>query len=198
MGGRGDLAAAVDDAAAGLRARGRRPAVVPFGGSSGFSARGYLEAGEELLAQAPGLATVVTALGSGGTMAGLVAALGAERVLGVDCGAVPDPAGTVAGFVGELGAPSDGLWLRTDQVGAGYGVLAEPAFAAMTLAARREGLLLDPVYTGRALAGLIAAVRDGDVRPGQRTVLLHSGGLPGLFGHPETVARAVREVQPPS
>jgi L-cysteate sulfo-lyase len=57
----------------------------------------------------------------------------------------------------------------------------------MVLAARTEGMVLDPIYTGRALAGLMAAVRAGEVRPGQRTVLLHTGGLPGLFGSPEAV-----------
>ena len=74
------------------------------------------------------------------------------------------------------------LRLRTEQVGAGYSTLTEPVMNALTLAARTEGLILDPVYTGRALAGLVEAVRDGDVRPGERTVFLHSGGLPGLFG----------------
>jgi D-cysteine desulfhydrase len=54
----------------------------------------------------------------------------------------------------------------------------------MRTAARTEGLLLDPVYTGKALAGLAAAVGDGSIRPGERTVLVHTGGLPGLFGHP--------------
>ncbi len=60
----------------------------------------------------------------------------------------------------------------------------------MLTAARTEGIVLDPVYTGRAMAGLIAAVREGDVRPGERTVLLHTGGLPGLFGHPGALAQA--------
>ena len=69
-----------------------------------------------------------------------------------------------------------------DQVGAGYSTLTEGVRHALLTAARTEGLILDPVYTGRALAGLIAAVRDGDVRPGRRTIFLHSGGLPGLFG----------------
>jgi D-cysteine desulfhydrase len=58
---------------------------------------------------------------------------------------------------------------------------------ALWLAAHTEGVILDPIYTGRALAGLRAAVVDGTVRPGDRTVLLHSGGLPGLFGSAETV-----------
>jgi D-cysteine desulfhydrase len=62
--------------------------------------------------------------------------------------------------------------------------------AALILAARTEGIVLDPIYTGRALAGLTAAIADGDVAPGQRTIFLHSGGLPGLFGHPATLARA--------
>ncbi|GAA1277182.1 hypothetical protein GCM10009579_40530 [Streptomyces javensis] len=61
---------------------------------------------------------------------------------------------------------------------------------AITTAARTEGIVLDPIYTGRALAGLIAAVRHGQVRPGQRTVFVHTGGLPGLFGHAETLERA--------
>jgi D-cysteine desulfhydrase len=176
-----------------LRNRGEVPVLIPFGGSSVTGARGYEECGRELLTQAPDISTVVVALGSGGTMAGLVGALGAERVLGVHCGAVPDPAGTVATLVSGLSgthqAP-EALRVRLDQVGDGYAALTEPVMAALTLTARTEGLVLDPVYTGRAMAGLAAAVEDGDVRPGRRTVFLHSGGLPGLFGHQAALTRA--------
>lgn len=191
------LAAAAEREAERLRRQGGVPAVIPFGGSSVLGARGYAECGRELLAQAPDLGTVVTAVGSGGTMAGLVAALGPERVLGVHCGAVDDPAATVARLIpGPGGAPHSpgpgpgALRIRLDQVGAGYGELTEPVMAALALAARTEGIVLDPVYTGRALAGLVAAVEDGEIVPGRRTVLLHSGGLPGLFGHPAALARA--------
>jgi L-cysteate sulfo-lyase len=176
-----------------LRLGGARPVLIPYGGSSVLGARGYVACGRELLGQAPELTTVVTAVGSGGTMAGLVHALGSPRVLGVDCGAVTDPAATVAGLVAGLAdAPPDpeSLRMRLDQVGAGYAELTEPVLAALTVAARTEGLILDPVYTGRALAGLIGAIETGDIKPGQQTVLLHSGGLPGLFGHPVTVRRA--------
>lgn len=176
-----------------LRGAGRRPVLIPYGGSSVLGARGYAECGHELLAQVPEVTTVVTAVGSGGTMAGLVHVLGAPRVLGIDCGAVNQPAEVVAGLVAGLGgAPADpgALRIRTDHVGAGYAELTEPVMAALTLAARTEGLLLDPIYTGRALAGLVSAVADGQIRSGDRTVLLHSGGLPGFFGHPATVARA--------
>jgi L-cysteate sulfo-lyase len=176
-----------------LRDRRRHPAVLPFGGSSAVGARGYAECARELLEQAPDLARVVTAVGSGGTMAGLVTVLGPERVLGVDCGAVADPAAAVARLVtGVGGAPFDpaALRIRRDQVGEGYGALTEQVVDALTTAARSEGVVLDPVYTGRALAGLAAAIADDEVRPGERTVFLHSSGLPGLFGHAAALARA--------
>ncbi|WP_454314852.1 D-cysteine desulfhydrase family protein [Streptomyces phaeoluteigriseus] len=184
---RGDaLTAAAENVAARLRADGAVPALIPFGGSSALGARGYAVCGRELLAQAPDLDTVVVALGSGGTMAGLVDALGAERVLGVHCGAVTDPADVVAAFVSDLSgraqAPAS-LRLRLDRVGEGYGALTEPVVAALNRTARTEGLVLDPVYTGRAMAGLMAAVEDGHIVSGRRTVFLHTGGLPGLFGH---------------
>ena len=183
---------AVADVAAQLRAKGRRPEVIPFGGSNVLGARGYVEAGEELLAQLPGLTSAVVAVGSGGTMAGLVHALGPEHVLGVHCGAVPDPEQAVARLVGGLSGDQQTvrLRLRLDQVGPGYSALTDQAREAMLTAARTEGIVLDPVYTGRALAGLIAAVHEGDVRPGERTVLVHTGGLPGLFGHPGAMAQA--------
>jgi D-cysteine desulfhydrase len=81
-------------------------------------------------------------------------------------------------------------------VGGGYAALTGPASEALRLGARTEGLVLDPTYTGRALAGLIAAVRDGEVRRGERTVFVHTGGLPGLFGHAEALAFAEEGVVP--
>ncbi|MEU5705350.1 D-cysteine desulfhydrase family protein [Streptomyces flaveolus] len=186
-----DTAAA--EVCARLRADGARPALIPFGGSSTLGARGYVRCGTELREQLPDLRTAVVALGSGGTMAGLVAALGSGSVLGVDVGALADPAAAVVEFAAPLTAEEvtpDALRIRRDQVGAGYAALTAPVRDALRLAARSEGLVLDPVYTGRALAGLHAAVRDGTVRPGERTVFLHTGGLPGLFGHPDTIAFA--------
>jgi L-cysteate sulfo-lyase len=162
-------------------------AQIPFGGSSAAGALTYVEAGREILEQLPDVRHVVVAVGSGGTAAGLVTALGARRVLGVDVGATSDARGRVASLVTELGGDPTALRLRSDQVGAGYSTLTDAVGAAMVLAARTEGLVLDPIYTGRALAGLVAAVRQGDVRPGERTALLHTGGLPGLFGSPEAV-----------
>ncbi|MEU2618500.1 D-cysteine desulfhydrase family protein [Streptomyces sp. NPDC007157] len=185
------LVAVAEEVVEVLRRRGARAELIPFGGSSAVGARGYEQAGRELLSQIPSLDLAVVALGSGGTMAGLVAALGADRVLGVDTGAMDDPAAAVAAMAGELtgSAVRDRLRIRSDQVGSGYGRLTESTAAALRLVARTEGIALDPVYTGRAMAGLLAAVRDGTVAAGRTTVFWHTGGLPGLFGHAEAVDR---------
>jgi D-cysteine desulfhydrase len=174
----------VEEVAERLRDQGEVPAVLPFGGSSPVGARGYVACAAELDEQAPDAVHVVVAVGSGGTMAGLVAGLGPDRVIGVDAGAVPDPAERVSALAASLGAPPGHVQVHRDQVGDGYGSLTREAAAAMRAAARTEGLLLDPVYTGKALAGLAAAVAEGTISPGQRTVFVHTGGLPGLFGHP--------------
>lgn len=154
--------------------------VIPFGGTSPFSALGYVDCARELTAQLPTVDMVVVAVGSGGTMAGLVAVLGPGRVFGVDTGALPDARATVAGLLEGMGVPVRAADLQIDgsQVGAGYAALTDSVRDALGLAARTEGLFLDPTYTGRAMAGLRANPPDGKV------VFLHTGGLPGLFGHP--------------
>jgi D-cysteine desulfhydrase len=189
--GHHELAAFADEVAAELASGGAHPAVIPFGGSNRDGALAYADAARELRGQLPGEPVSVVALGSGGTMAGLVAGLGAHRVLGVHVGAVADPRLAVAGLATEITAEPvapESLRVRTDQVGAGYATLTSGAAEAVRLTARTEGIVLDPVYTGRAMAGLLAAVRDGDVEPDAAVVFWHTGGLPGLFGHREAAA----------
>lgn len=173
-------------AVAAEEARSRDAHLIPFGGTSAESAVAYQRAGEELLEQVPDVTTVVVAVGSGGTMAGLVAALGTARVLGVSTGAVPDARATVAALLAEMGAPAEGLRIDDARIGPGYAYLTPEVREAMATAARAEGLVVDPTYTGRAMAGLIAAAADGTL-PAGRVVFLHTGGLPGLFGHPDLV-----------
>lgn len=193
----GDVAASalgeVVTAVAGeLQARGERPAILPFGGSNALAARGYVACAAELEAQTPGADHVVVAVGSGGTMAGLVAGIGAGRVLGVDTGAVPDARARVEAMVAELASlghspPAAGdpaLRLDRSQIGPGYEELTDQARRAIDDAGSCEALVLDPVYTAKALAGLTAAVEREEIQPGERTVFVHTGGLPGLFGHP--------------
>jgi L-cysteate sulfo-lyase len=180
--------------AAQLTERGERAEVIPLGGSSALGARGYVDCATELLAQIPELDHVVVPLGTGGTMAGLVAALGPERVLGVDVGATTDAAERVRALVGELGFdfPRDSLRIRSDQIGSGYGAVTPGSRVALLEAARSEGIFLDPVYTAKALSGLAAARRDGSIGGGDYTVFVHTGGLPGLFGH-----SVIEDLEPP-
>jgi L-cysteate sulfo-lyase len=147
--------------------------LIPFGGSSRTSVAAYAECARELLEQAA-FDRVVVAVGSGATMAGLVEGLGAERVLGIDTGAVPDPDATIRALL--TGDPGP-LAIDRGQIGSGYASVTPAVREALALAARTEGLFLDPIYTGRAMAGL-----DAQSDPGGRVVFLHSGGLPGLFG----------------
>jgi L-cysteate sulfo-lyase len=177
------LATVAAGLAGALQRQGRKPYLIPFGGSSALSSRGYHAAGLEILAQQPDVQTVITAVGSGGTMAGLVSALGPRRVLGVSVGAVRDARAAVATLLRDGGWPVNELCIDDGQIGAGYATVTDGARQALELAARTEGIALDPVYTGRALAGLAAAVRGGEIPPVGVKVLVHTGGLPGLFGH---------------
>jgi D-cysteine desulfhydrase len=181
--------AEVDEVAAELENAGRTVAVIPFGGSSPLTTNAYLDAAREILSQGVDPDHVVVAVGSGATMAGLVRGFGPQRVLGVQCGAVTDPHRTVRELFPDDDPAPESLRIRMDQVGAGYGQVTPEVTAALTLAARTEGIVFDPVYTGRALAGLVAEVEDGGVEPGSTVVLMHTGGLPGLFGSSEFLAR---------
>jgi D-cysteine desulfhydrase len=171
-----------------LRAEGRTPYAMPIGGASPVGALGYVAGGDELLGQVPDLDVVVTADGSGGTHAGLVVAVGDHaRVLGVDVGArtdlddqVPAKAAQVAELAGRP-APTGTCVIDHGQVGGGYAVATDAGKEALQLAARLEGLVHDPVYTGKAMAGLVEARRDGRLASDHRVVFLHTGGLPALF-----------------
>jgi D-cysteine desulfhydrase family pyridoxal phosphate-dependent enzyme len=186
------IEAAIDETADRLAADGRHPYRMPIGGATAVGALGYVRAAIELREQAASalgaIDVVVVADGSGGTHAGLAAGLGdLDVVLGVDVGARPDldtvvpaKAAEVAALAG-LESPVGTVRVDHDRFGAGYGAATEECREAVLLAARSEGLILDPVYTGKALAGLIAARRDGRVAADARTVFVHTGGMPALF-----------------
>jgi L-cysteate sulfo-lyase len=183
-----ELVERAEEVARRLTGEGERVSLIPYGGSSVTGALGYVDCGHELLHQMPDLRHVVVAVGSGGTMAGLVAALGSDTVLGVDAGALADPGGRVQELVSGLAdagvgpRPPGPLRIRRDQVGPGYGLLTPRAADVLRAAARGEGIVLDPVYTAKAMSGLAAAVADGDVVAGEPVIFVHTGGVPGLFG----------------
>ena len=182
-----------------VRAAGGKPYVIPGGGSNAVGALGYVDCALELAAQAndEGLVIdrIVTATGSAGTHAGLVAGLavsGADiPVLGIGVRAPKDRqeenvfnlAVETAALLGHRERVSRSMVVADcDYVGAGYGLIDQGVADALALAARTEGLLLDPVYTGKAMKGLIALARQGAFE-GQTVVFLHTGGAQGLFGY---------------
>jgi len=168
------------------RRAGRRPYLVPVGGSSPLGASAYAMAADEIVAQlGHDDLLVVTATGSGGTQAGLAARLGHDRVLGVDVGALADVPAVVRALTVEVALlaghpiPTGQPWLLRDQVGSGYGAPTARARDAIRTAARTEGLLADPVYSGKALGGLMS-LDAADLRA-RAIVFLATGGVPALF-----------------
>jgi D-cysteine desulfhydrase len=171
-----------------LASEGRRPYEVPLGGASDVGTLGYVAAADEIASEAPMGSIVYTAVGSGGTHAGLVVGLGHHgRVRGVDVGAIDDVDDRIPSLVAATASlarrplPDGGPQLDRSQIGRAYGQPTAAAREAVHLAARLEGLVLDPVYSGKAMAGLIADRRAGVLAADQPTVFVHTGGLPSVF-----------------
>jgi D-cysteine desulfhydrase family pyridoxal phosphate-dependent enzyme len=177
-----------------VRSAGGRPYAIPVGGASVTGALGYVDAARELTAQLAGpLDWIVVADGSGGTHAGLLAGLEASdqtsrtEILGVDVGTrpdlderVPELAAATAAAV-ERPAPRGEVHVDHTRFGAGYGKPTPECLEAIRAAARLEGLILDPVYTGKAMAGLIGWIREGRFAEHQSVLFWHTGGAPALF-----------------
>jgi D-cysteine desulfhydrase len=183
-----DLEAAIEAEADRLRATGRRPYAIPLGGASTIGQLGYVRAARELREQLPDTSLIVTADGTGGTHAGLAAGWGDhDAVFGVDVGTRPDLDDVVpreaaaAAALADLDAPIGTCRVDHDQIGDGYGAPTPSAREALDLCAGLEGLLLDPVYSGKGMAGLITAVRTGRVPADGTIVFLATGGLPALL-----------------
>ncbi|HMM55805.1 MAG TPA: D-cysteine desulfhydrase family protein [Candidatus Desulfobacillus sp.] len=186
-----------------LRAAGRRPYCIPVGGSCGLGNLGYVACAGEILAQARELGlrfdAVVVATGSGGTQGGLLAGMAGEAgvpVIGIAVeGTRAEQAALAAGQATEtlrlLGVESRPAGVAAevldDFVGPGYARPTGEMREALRLAARFEGLVLDPVYTGKAFAGLMALARSSRFTRDDALLFVHTGGQPGLFGYPEAV-----------
>jgi D-cysteine desulfhydrase len=177
-----------------VAAQGRKPYLVPYGGSSPTGALGYVFAMEEFVGQKIKADWIVFASSSGGTQAGLV--LGARafgypgKVLGIS---VDEPQRDLQVRVAKLASETserlgprieftpDEVLVNADYCAPGYGVLTGAEREAIQLFAKTEGLLLDPVYTGRAAAGLIDLVRKGFFKKDETVLFWHTGGQPALF-----------------
>lgn len=173
---------------------GRRPYLIPLGASTALGALGFEVAFQELLDQSVQADWIVIASSSGGTQAGLV--LGAQRagwpgqVLGIS---VDRPAAELQEIVASVATSAaerleasfqiepKSVLINADYLGQGYGIMGSAELEAIQLFASLEGLLLDPVYTARAAAGLIDLIRRGFYKPGQTVLFWHTGGTPALF-----------------
>ncbi|MDP1617369.1 D-cysteine desulfhydrase [Phenylobacterium sp.] len=197
--GGSDMNAALEETAQAVRDRGGRPYVIPGGGSNAVGALGYADCARELVVQADAMGLkidrIVTATGSAGTQAGLVAGLaviGADiPVLGIGVRApqamqeanVFKLAQETCVLLGQEGRVTrEMVAANCDYVGAGYGLIDQAVIDALKLAARTEALILDPVYSGKAMKGLIDLCAQGAFK-GETVVFLHTGGAQGLFGY---------------
>ncbi len=164
---------------------------IPCGGSNALGALGYVACAREIAGQGIRFDHLICAEGSGGTMAGL--ALGAKlflpgtRVHGMMVDTDPFDVITPA-LMREAAALleadveiTDADFHLRDMCGPGYAIASEPGNAAVRLLAAKEGIFLDPVYTGKAFAGLLELAEEGAFRPEDRILFLHSGGAGGLF-----------------
>ena len=173
---------------------GSKPYLIPYGGSNATGALGYAFAIKELIDQKVGADWIVFATSSGGTHAGLL--LGQRifgftgKILGISVDESEEwlkkEVSKVASATSEkFGDPieftSADVVVNADYCGAGYGIVTEREREAIRMFAEYEGLLLDPVYTGRAAAGMIDLIRKGFFKRDETVLFLHTGGLPALF-----------------
>ncbi|PMR79123.1 D-cysteine desulfhydrase [Halomonas urumqiensis] len=199
--GGADMPTEMEKLAEQLKEAGKTPYIIPGGGSNEIGALGYVNAALELLAQANDMGLqidhLVHATGSAGTQAGLVTGLAACHagipVLGIGVRAPQDKqeanvfalAQKTEAKLGLSGVVSrQDVVANCDYVGDGYGIPTESMVEAVTLLARHEGILLDPVYSGKGMAGLIDLIRQGHFKEGENVVFLHTGGSVALFGYP--------------
>lgn len=178
-------------------ADGKKPYLIPYGGSSAIGALGYLEAMHELKEQGFDPDWIIFASSSGGTHAGM--ALGARlyglkaKVLGIGIdnlninfsSTIAELANETARQLGlDIHMTSDAILLNEDYCQTGYGKLQPAEIEAIKLFASKDGILLDPVYTGRAAAGMVDLFKKGFFKPEDQILFWHTGGTPALFAEP--------------
>jgi len=190
--------AAMNNVAEELRAKGHTPYVIPGGGANAVGTLGYVNAAREILAQArhDGLRIdyVVHATGTGPTQAGLVIGFhilnSKVKVLGVSNGPDEHLIDDTIKLLGvKLAIPDEEIIVHDDYTCGGYGVITREVVDAMMLAARTEGLILDPVYTGKAMLGMEGLIEKKMIHENSNVVFLHTGGSPITFQYDSEVSK---------
>lgn len=192
-----DLVTRANGLAAELKTQGKNPYVIPVGGSNVTGALGYVDCAQELLTQFAEVGldvpSIVTPSGSAGMQAGLIAGLHSADsqipVVGINVSRTQeDQEPKIVGLVDEVASfleltpvPRDRSLGLGDYFGTGYALPTTEMVEAVRLFAKTDGILLDPVYTGKAAAGLIDLIRRGRFGADENVVFIHSGGVPGLY-----------------
>ena len=189
-----------------LRAKGKRPYVIPYGGSNELGAYGFIHALKELETQidTETLSHIVFASSSGGTHVGLMLGKALLKkhyeLVGINIDKGESDATPFDKFIVELANKTSNhfkmgfeftdknLNLVDDYVGDGYGVIGSAEKEAIALTAQSEGILLDPVYTGRAMAGLIDMIRTGKLTKKEKVLFWHTGGAPSVFAYADSLS----------
>ena len=196
-----DMNAEMNKAAERFRATGRKVYIIPGGGSNPVGALGYVNAALELINQANDVGLkidhVVHATGSAETQAGLVAGLvginSGVQLLGIGVRAPREKQEEnvyvlACATAQKLGIPGvvkrEHVVANSDYIGDGYGLPAPGTIEAIQMTARLEGILLDPVYSGKGMAGLIDLCRNGKFKKSEKIVFIHTGGTAALSGYP--------------
>lgn len=197
-----DYNMAMNDVAEQVIRNGRKPYIIPFGGSSVLGAMSYANCVDEMVAQCEKLPFnfpdyIFTATGSGGTQAGLITGVLKNnlntKVVGISVlhnkveaekivSGLTDQ--SVAALNIRVKQPSHDLIQVDDAfIGKGYGIITAESIATIRLLAQLEGLFLCPVYTAKAMTGLIAHIQSGRIRKGESVVFIHTGGFPLIFAY---------------
>ena len=194
-----DLAAAMQKAAGEVEALGRKPYLIPGGGSNALGALGYVACAHEIAAQSfeQGVSfdRIVVASGSCGTHSGLlvgarsvhfdapITGMNVRRPRAEQEGNVLKLARETAALLAIAPPEAKDVTALDDWVGPGYSLPTDEMIEAVRMLARLEGVLLDPVYSGKAMAGLIGLIRRGEFKRGERVLFLHTGGSPALYAY---------------
>jgi D-cysteine desulfhydrase len=195
-----DLIAEMEQAAAKAEEEGRKPYIIPMGGSNALGALGYIACAEEIMQQAFSSGVpidhIVVPCGSAGTYSGLLFGLRGSNchipITGISVlnskeillRRISEILESMAAYLSvNIPIPEGAVNCFDEYLGSGYTVPTAGMIEAVKLVARTEGILLDPTYTGKAMAGLIDLTKKGYFKKGDNVLFLHTGGLPGLYAN---------------
>lgn len=190
-----------------LRAQGKKPYIIPGGASNPVGALGYVACAQELMQQMfwqqLDFDHIIVPSGSAGTHAGFllgmlgcnmnipVTGIGVNRKKNIQEDAIYSLMQKTAAYMGlDMDIPRDKIQVFDDYVGPGYSLPTDGMVEAVTMLARTESILLDPVYTGKVMSGLIDLVRKGWFKKGERVLFLHTGGSPALYAYEDVFRKA--------